>query len=96
MLRQLLVGPVQRHFAAAMLFNAGLQVVALQNPGHTAEVTERVDVRGCPALLVHGEEALHITVTAVGQYRHKHIHVQDLARNIVNHFGGIPCPVHLH
>ena len=96
MLRQLLVGLVQRHLAAAMSLHAGLQVVALQYPGHAAEVAERIDVRRSPTLLVHGEEALHIDISAVRQHRHEYVHVQNLAGDVVDDFGGIPGSVHLH
>ena len=51
MLRQLLVGLVQRHLAAAMPLHASFQVVTLQYPGYAAEVVERVDMCSSPALL---------------------------------------------
>lgn len=49
-----------------------------------------------PALLVHGEEGLHIAVPAVRQGRNEHIGRDDFAGIRANDGSGITCPVHLH
>lgn len=76
---QFLIGLVQHHLAAAMFLHADLQIVTLQYPGHAAEVAKCVDVRGGLAFLVHGEEALHIAISAVRQHRYEHVNIQNLA-----------------
>lgn len=62
-LSQFMVELFQRYFVVVMLFRAGFQVVTLQCPGHAADVAECVDVRGCPALLIHGEGVLDMTIS---------------------------------
>lgn len=96
MLRQLLIGLVENDLILAMLLHTGFQVVALDDPGDTAEVFEGIHMGGGPRLLIHGEEGLHIAVTAAGKGRHEHIGGNDLAGVRVDDRGGIACPVHLH
>lgn len=73
MLRQLLVGFVQDHLILSVLFNAGFQIVTLNHPCDAAKIPVGIDMGGSPALLIHGEEGLHIAVAAVRKGRNEHI-----------------------
>ena len=96
MLSQLLVGFVQNHLIFSVLFHAGFQVVTLNHPRDTAKIPVGVDMGGSPALLIHGEEGLHIAVATIRQGRNEHISRDDFAGIRVNNGSGITCPVHLH
>ena len=79
-----------------MLFHACFQIVTLNHPCDAAKIPVGVDMGRSPALLVHGEESLHIAVPAVGQRCHKYIRGNDFASIRVNDGSGISSPVHLH
>ena len=96
MLSQLLVGFVQNHLIFSVLFHTGFQVVTLNHPRDAAKIPVGVDMGCSPALLVHGEEGLYITVATVRQGRNEHISRDDFAGICVNDGSSITRPVHLH
>ena len=96
MLRQFLVGFVQNHLIFSVLFHTCFQIVTLNHPCDAAKIPVGVDMGGSPALLVHGEESLHITVPAVGLRCHKYIRGNNFPCVCVNDGSSITCPVHLH
>ena len=60
MLCQLLVRFVENDLILPMLLHAGFQVVALDDPGDTAEVFVGIHTGSGPRLLVHGEKGFYI------------------------------------
>ena len=79
-----------------MLLHAGFQVVALDDPGDTAEVFVSIHMGCGPSILVHGEKGFYIAVAAVRQGCHEHIGRDDLTSVRVNNGGNVASPVHLH
>ena len=96
MLCQLLVRFVENDLILPMLLHAGFQVVALDDPGDTAEVFVGIHMGSGPRLLVHGEKGFYITVAAVRQGCHEHIGWDNFTGVCVNNSGSIAGPVHLH
>ena len=69
MLSQFLIGTVQNNLVTPVLLHAGFQVVALNHPGHPAEIVESIDVCCDPRVLVHAQKRFHIAVGAEWQCR---------------------------
>ena len=79
-----------------MFLHTCFQVVALDDPGDTAEVFVSIHMGCGPCLLVHGEKGFYIAVATVWQSCHEHIGRDNFAGVCVNNSGSIAGPVHLH
>jgi len=94
--RHLLIASVQYDFRAGILHNTGFQIVALDDPGDSAEVLKRIHMGVDPRLLIHAQKGFHVGVSAVRQRRHEQVRRDDFARIRVHDPGRVARPVHLH
>ena len=96
MLRQLLICLVENDLIFTMFLYTGFQNVTLDDSGDTAKVLVSIDMGSGPGFLVHGEECLHVAVTAERQCRYEYIGRDNFAGICVNDRGCISGPIYLH
>ena len=92
---QFLIAAVHhRIFTLLVADYTGLEVVADQESGDSAEVLEHMHMGVDPVLLLHGDACLSIAVHAEWQRRHEQIALAGLGRNPVIDVHSRASPVH--
>ena len=79
MLSQVVVRLVQCDLTSTVSDDAAFEIVELEDVRDTAEMLVGIDMSHGPTLLIHGEECLHIGISAVRQGGYEYVYRNELA-----------------